>query len=297
MTKNTSVIFAAISLCLITASLIYFPSNNKPSAPEQREAGKQFSSTKALLDYFHSINYLWPITDPTKLPDVLIQSMPSDINTVQDYGVRKTVFIRVMLPIILATQERIRKERASLMATIKSGNTIQNQQLTDEVNSLFDEYNIDNSLSFQEKGDLLLLRYDELPLTLVLAQAAIESGWGTSRFTRVGNSLFGEWTYKKNAGIVPEDRQAGKSHQIKAFPSLQDSVTSYIRNINRNNAYKELREYRAEMRSNQQPLDARKLAEGLHRYSQKGKSYIVSLLQILNSKEFKQIESLKLDTI
>ena len=164
-----------------------------------------------------------------------------------------------------------------------------------ELNKIFAEYKISNKLSFAAKSKMLLSRFDELPLTLVLAQAAIESGWGTSRFTRVGNSLFGEWTYKQDEGIVPEGREDGKTHQIKAFPSLQDSIASYIKNINRNNAYKELRELRAEMRKNNQSLDSRQLAQGLQRYSQKGQDYVVSLLKILDSKEFKSIEKLNLD--
>jgi len=293
--------FAAVFLLAMVVTLFYLPSTNnevsQPAVSSTPQTALTFDSSKTLEDYFESIAYRWPISGSDVIPTTLIQSMPADIGTLTDIKKRKTLFIRIMLPIIVAEQQRIRDKRQTLKLALQfnHANNPGNHHLQKELNKLFTEYKISNKLSYQEKGKALLQRFDELPLALVLAQAAMESGWGTSRFTRVGNSLFGEWTYEKGTGIVPQGRDPGKTHKIKAFPSLQASIASYVKNINRNNAYKELRQQRSEMRLKQQALDARKLAQGLQRYSQKGQAYVVSLLQILNSKEFRQIEALNLD--
>ncbi|MDH5257700.1 MAG: glucosaminidase domain-containing protein [Gammaproteobacteria bacterium] len=304
MNKTTATSFAAFCLFAIAVTVVYLPAT-KVSLSTSRFVNTQqtnilnFDSIEELNNYFLSVNYQWPIKDLSLIPGTLVRSMPDDIGTIKDSKARKRLFIRIMLPIIRAEQQRIRNERRLLQLALQSSNiknatkyTTKNTTTEEQLNTLFKEYKINAKLNFEEKSNQLLKRFDELPLTLVLAQAAIESGWGTSRFTRVGNSLFGEWTYQEGAGIVPEDRDDGKSHKIKAFPSLRDSIASYIKNINRNSAYKELRQYRYEMRLQQQTLDSRTLAKGLHRYSQKGEGYVVSLLQILNSSEFKQIESL-----
>ena len=302
MTKNAVILFAGISLCAIFFLTLLVPQNNKTTITTvsiKQTVGKpfelQFDTTDALQDYFSSVNYKWPIKSPEIIPSALIRSVPTDIHQNVDSKTRKQLFIRIMLPIIRAEQQRIREERKTLILALNSD--LSNPKIAKRINSLFSEYKINTKANFEEKRAELLSRFDELPVTLVLAQAAIESGWGASRFSRAGNSLFGEWTFQKDAGIVPEQRQSGKTHQVKAFYSLRDSIASYTKNINRNNAYKELRESRKRMRENNQPLDARILAEGLHRYSQKGYDYVVSLLQILNSSDFKQIESLQLDSM
>ncbi len=298
MKKHVPIIFAAISLVLIVTILITVPSPNasisRPPPVEQMQSVLHFDSTAALLRHFEETAYVWPINKVASIPDTLIRSMPNDIHTIKDVKTRKSVFIRVMLPIILSEQKRIRNNRQTLKLALQSepGNTT----LGDKLNGLFSEYNINENWDFPKKRKSLLHRFDELPLTLILAQAAIESGWGTSRFTRLGNSLFGEWTYKTNEGIIPKGRDAGKTHRIKTFPSLRDSIASYIKNINRNKAYRELRQLRAEMREKHQALDAKKLASGLQRYSQKGQAYVDTILAILNSTEFKLIETLNLDT-
>lgn len=304
MNKSTAASFAAFCLFAIAVTVVYLPATKGSLTTSgfvntQQSNTINFDSIEELNNYFLSINYQWPIKDLSSLPGALVRSMPDDIGTIKDSKARKKLFIRIMLPIIRAEQQRIRNERKLLQLALQSNNVknatkykIKNTTTEEQLNTLFKEYKINTKLNYEDKSNQLLKRFDELPLTLILAQAAIESGWGTSRFTRVGNSLFGEWTYQEGDGIVPEDRDDGKSHKIKAFPSLRDSIASYIKNINRNSAYKELRQYRYEMRLQQQTLDSRTLAKGLHRYSQKGEGYVVSLLQILNSSEFKQIESL-----
>ncbi len=126
----------------------------------------------------------------------------------------------IMLPIILSEQNKIRERRFILQQALSSRSIMTDANLTNWIKALFKKYRVPKSKSFEQRKKILLKRFDELPATLILAQAAIESGWGTSRFARQGNSLFGQWTYAKNAGITPTARQAGKSHQVKAFSSL-----------------------------------------------------------------------------
>ena len=300
MTKKDSAAFAAISLLLIITALFFIPSQKHPGKkmPPVIVTSQElvFNDSLDLINYFDSIDYGWPIKSAAHIPKTLIKKMPQDMKDLKDVKTRKHLFIRIMLPIIIAEQKRIREQRKTLKLILQS-DIQQNKKMQNWLNKLFKEYKIKPSLSFEEKANALLTKFDELPITLVLAQAAIESGWGTSRFTRLGNSLFGEWTFEPGDGIIPVNRQPGKTHEVKAFPSLRDAIASYIKNINRNNAYKELRKYRADMRKNHQPLDAKILAKGLQRYSQKGEAYVTSLLKILNSKEFKQVEALKLDAI
>lgn len=249
-----------------------------------------FNTTKELQNYFHSQGYTWPIENGQNIPQITLQSLPDDLVNIQDADLRKSLFIQIMLPIIYAEQRHIRTVRNTIEEKLnRTGN---NATRHEWFNKLLQEYNVfDKDFNAQRKN--LLSRVDELPTTLILAQAAIESGWGTSRFAREGNSLFGEWTFRKGGGLIPENRQTGKSHQVKAFDSLSASVRSYMKNINRNRAYKELREYRKNMRQNGSTLDAFKLAEGLHRYSQKGEAYVRSLHNVMNSAEFKLIATLE----
>lgn len=250
-----------------------------------------FDTTQALQTYFDEQQYHWPVTSHELIPEDALETLPRDLKAINDVKLRKSLFIRIMLPIIRAEQERIREMRSTIEAKLnRTGNDAVDHQWYQD---LLDEYNV-KADNFNEQRAELLKRIDELPTALVLAQAAIESGWGTSRFAIEGNSLFGQWTFSKTSGLVPEGREDGKKHRVKAFETLQDSVRSYMKNINRNRAYRELRAKRTSMREANKPLDPYKLAEGLHRYSEKGQAYVKALHRIMNSKEFKVVQSLEL---
>jgi len=130
----------------------------------------------------------------------------------------------------------------------------------------------------------LLRRTDEIPVALVLAQAANESGWGTSRFAREGNSLFGQWTFRKStSGLVPDSRSQDAAHRVRSFESIRASVRAYLRNLNVGHAYVELRKLRAAMRKRGEPLDPLILATGLKRYSQRGEAYVEEIKALILS--------------
>ena len=129
--------------------------------------------------------------------------------------------------------------------------------------------------------DALLRRVDVIPVSLVLAQAANESAWGTSRFAREGNNLFGIWTWDESKGIVPKKRAPGHRHLVRRFDSIQESVRYYLHNLNSHPAYTQLRILRAHAREQGRPLRGSELAAGLTRYSARGEEYVRLIRQLI----------------
>jgi len=143
--------------------------------------------------------------------------------------------------------------------------------------------------------DGLIQRLDVVPVSLALAQAASESGWGTSRFVREGNALFGEWTYsKKDMGIAPAERDEGAIHRVRAFPSLLDSVRSYVLNLNTHRAYKKFRTLRARLQRSGAALDGYALAGTLDKYSERGEVYVGELRAIMEQNSLRRLDDARL---
>ncbi|MFD2176643.1 glucosaminidase domain-containing protein [Veronia pacifica] len=136
----------------------------------------------------------------------------------------------------------------------------------------------------------MLSRVDIIPVSLVLVQAAKESGWGTSRFAVEGNNYFGQWCYQRGCGMVPNQRSSDKTHEVAVFDSVSDSVNAYFININRNDAYAGVREIRRQLREKGDMLDAAMLADGLTRYSERGQIYVDEVKDMLrhNNKFWRQ---------
>lgn len=141
---------------------------------------------------------------------------------------------------------------------------------------LVEEYDVEAE-ELDEQLTILLRRVDILPAELVLAQAANESAWGTSRFAQQGYNFFGLWCFRKGCGFVPSQRSKGAAHEVAKFDNLSRATYTYMRNINRHNAYRDLRNIRSRLRRNQKQLTGMALAEGLMNYSQRGASYVEEL--------------------
>jgi len=137
----------------------------------------------------------------------------------------------------------------------------------------------------------LLDRVDEIPMDLVLIQAANESSWGNSRFARQANNYFGQWCFRKGCGLVPLRRNAGATHEVQYFKSAELSVRSYIHNLNSSPSYKLLRNMRHSLRRQGKPLDAEFLAIGLKDYSERGMDYVHNIQAMIRSNK-KLIEAL-----
>jgi len=150
--------------------------------------------------------------------------------------------------------------------------------------SMAHDYKIEHpDLTRDNTWQQLLERVDIIPLELVLAQAANESAWGTSRFAREGHNYFGQWCYQKGCGLVPRHRQAGATHEVARYASARESVKSYMHNLNSSPAYAQLRKIRAHARKRNHAIDAIALAEGLNQYSERGQQYVRSLQNLIRS--------------
>ncbi len=200
----------------------------------------------------------------------VVKSFPKTYYTIKETQKQKKVFVQILYPLVVRAEERIKKERAfvvNFFDKLESGRIvtpIEQQRLealakTYRIKKIYDK-------------EAYLKKIDTIPVSLVLAQASIESNWGKSRFAREANNLFGEWTWGKR-GIVPRHRAPGKTHKIKIFDSLEDSIASYMRNLNRHWAYAEFREARYSARKAGKPFDGFTAAAYLLRYSELREKY------------------------
>tara|TARA_Y100000590_G_scaffold196367_1_gene222973 strand:+ start:1281 stop:2204 length:924 start_codon:yes stop_codon:yes gene_type:complete len=208
---------------------------------------------------------------------------------------KKEKFINEILPIIIQVNTKLRNDRLKLI-NIKNRLILHktlDKKDQDYIIKIAKSYNIDyknkHKIDIIEK---LLKSVDEIPTSLVLAQAANESGWGTSRFAREYNALFGQYTFDHNSGVVPIYRDVGENYLIKFFPNVNDSVESYFKNINTHNAYKEFRLERNNLRNKNLPLDSLKLVNYLKPYA-KDKNYIKTIKSIINSNYLIKFDNLK----
>ena len=139
----------------------------------------------------------------------------------------------------------------------------------------------------------LKIRMDEIPVSLAIAQAAKETGWGTSRFAQEGNALFGQWTWS-GEGLKPKEAEKGKGHKVMKFNILQASVRAYQRNLNTHSTYKGFRKARAEFRDQKKPLDSLKLSKFLNKYAETGNQYVEVLQKIIQQNKLKDFDDAKL---
>ena len=211
--------------------------------------------------------------------------MPSDIVMVKSPAERKQLFIKLALPLILHANERIAADR-ELLITLRgkierSSATPREQAWLD---GLAERYGLETP-----DLDTLLRRVDVIPPSLALAQGAEESGWGTSRFVREGNAIFGQRTFDKGAGLVPSRRDSGANHEVKTFNGLMASVASYMTNLNTHGAYDEFRRIRAGQRASGD-VDSYSLAGALDRYSERGEAYIKTIRSIIDKNDLRSYD-------
>ena len=217
---------------------------------------------------------------------VALDSFPREIKMIENTKKRKEFFIQIVLPLILQENNNIRLDRKRLFSIInKSNNTDLEKRWLDKK---YKQYGIPSK-------DLLTLkvRMDEVPVSLALAQAAKETGWGTSRFAQEGNALFGQWTWS-GEGLKPKEADENEGHKVMKFNVLQASVRAYQRNLNTHQTYKEFRLARAQLRDAGEPLDSIILSEYLTKYAETGEEYVKVLQKIINQNNLKDFDNAKL---
>ena len=259
---------AVVVPLLVALLLAWYASAQRPEAPQPLVLTPAASISTSQVDaLFARYDYLWPPV--TGVPAIAVKRLPPGMGDLP-VEQRKSLFFRMLLPLVVVENQRLQAEREWLQALHADGAYAASQQLK----SLAAEYRLDPSLPSDELLESLLQRVDVVPVALVLAQAANESGWGTSRFSREANNLFGEWTYQAELGLLPQRRPQGATHYVRRFDTLRDSLRSYLHNLNSGKAYESFRRIRAEMRVQGQELEPLRLAEGLLRYSARGGDYV-----------------------
>lgn len=251
-------------------------------------------SAEALKNIFSSEDYAWPPQDT--VPPYAVQNLPYGLDTL-DPDEKKTIFYRTLLPIVLAENSRIWNERVFLLQQFGVGSVDPASDAGREVVRIADRYRVDGDLNDPATRDTLLRRVDVVPVTLVLAQAAQESGWGTSRFALESNNLFGIWTWDEDQGSVPLNRRGDATHMVRVYPDIEASVRAYLHNINIGFAYTDFRDRRSEMRAAGKPLDSFELAGTLDHYSAAGDLYVNDIRTMLQSDELDKLSALSLDPI
>ena len=208
-----------------------------------------------------------------------IDKMP-DFRSIPEGTPRKEAFIEHLSPLVERVNREISKERQRAQELERSEQLTLGQRAW--LRRLAKKYRVKVFNPAKPDWRSLLKRVDTIPPSLVLAQSANESAWGTSRFARKGNNYFGQWCFKAGCGIVPEERSHGMKHEVAVFESPRDSIRSYIMNLNTHRAYEEVRTIRESLRINGQDVSGIPLANGLSRYSERGLEYIDELKKIIH---------------
>ena len=224
------------------------------------------------------------------VPRIFIQTLPDDFNMIESPKEKKDLFIKFLLPLILKKNEELKNARERLLNIQKK--IEKNQKLSDDENKFFEYIQQEYKT---ETGDIndILVKLDEISVSMALGQAIQETGWGESRFLIKGNSIFAEWTWG-GEGMLPRARKTGLIHRIKTFPTLYDSVDSYANNLNRTRYYAGFRRMRARLREQEKPLFGRWLMSSMIRYSTEKDKYILDVKRIIRDNNLDDFNNVKL---
>jgi len=244
-------------------------------------------SASTINQLFKDENYnLKDIRKNKIVKPINIDILPNEIKSIESTKKRKELFIQIVLPLILDENKKIRLERKTLFAILNKNSNSDAER--NWLKSKFKQYGVVNR-------DLttLKIRMDEIPVSLALAQAAKETGWGTSRFAQEGNALFGQWTYS-GEGIKPAGSEDGDTHKVMKFKILKASVRAYQRNLNTHKSYREFRKIRAIQRDALGNLNSLELVEYLDKYAETGKEYIKILKKIIKQNKLTDFDDAKI---
>jgi Bax protein len=234
-----------------------------------------------------------PGFDSSELEDARLVLIP-DFASVLDPAERKQMFFDFLQPYVDAQNDKVSRQRErlqSLITRVEQGWTLARRDRA-FIMALAAEYEVqgDNQteLDFLER---LLPRVDVIPPSLVLAQAATESGWGSSRFAKEAYNFFGQWCYVEGCGLVPSRRRSSASHEVKSFSSIEEAVNAYFINLNTFPSYVDLRLIREELRQSSRVIDGISLSEGLDSYSERGEAYVRDIQSLIHHNELLELDA------
>jgi len=223
-----------------------------------------------------------------KVPNIIIAKLPKDFKDIYSSSLRKEMFIKVALPLIVKENENLISQNLKIENLKNKFDSINRREALWLRKKMEDYEASSNSI-----GELLM-KIDAIPVSIALSQAAVESGWGSSRFAYEGNALFGQYVWGNGDGIVPKERSEDEIHKIKSFKNLKNSVSSYMKNLNSNHHYDEFRLNRYIMRKNGIALDGIYLSEFLYNYSIEN-DYSEKIKKIIQSNDLDDFDDIRID--
>ena len=243
--------------------------------------------TETVIQLFKDVDYdLGKVRNEKLVKPIYFTQFPRDLDNLQSVQLKKETFIKIVLPLIVAENEKILDDREKLkvLSEKKFTSDLEKQWMRQKLL----EYKV-------KKGNLdeLKRRMDIIPVSIALAQAAKESGWGTSRFALEGNAIFGQWTWD-GQGIAPLNRDGNKNHKILKFPILRASVKAYKNNLNTHKSYLKFREKRNSLREKNKKITGLALTGTLKNYAQTGSEYTKILNQIITQNRLSDFEPVRL---
>jgi Bax protein len=259
-------------------------SENKISPPLNND---YTLNTQTVLNLFEDLEYdLDHVRNKKKVKPIYFTRLPKDLSAIKSIKEKKETFIQILLPLVVAENEKIKEDRKHLFKILKDNVSEENKKW---LNKKYKAYKVsDRSIS------KLLEKIDIIPTSIALAQAAKESGWGTSRFALEGNAIYGQWTWNGD-GIEPLEKTVDQNHKILKFPLLRASVKAYINNLNTHRGYKDFRVKRAELRKQNKKITGLELIHELENYAQTGKEYTRILEQIIKQNDLDELETVIID--
>ncbi len=266
--------------------LVYQELYGEVTEEDSLESGVRLKAS-VLYQLFKDTNYKLSDVRINKIAKpVEIGKLPYELKEIQSVKKRKELFIQIVLPLILEENNKILLDRKKLFAILNKNNNSKSEN--EWLNKKFKQYGV-------TKKDIPTLkrRMDIIPPSMAIAQAAKETGWGTSRFALEGNALFGQWTYT-DKGIKPAAAEAGTTHKVMMFNVLKSSVRAYVRNLNTHKSYRKMRYIRAIQRDNDGKLNSLELVDYLDKYAETGKDYTIILKKIIDQNSLNDFDDVKI---
>ncbi len=255
---------------------------------DEEDEDPQRLSASTIEELFKDNGYNLDTVKKTKLVNAgnQLTKLPKELKNIESPKKKKKLFIKIVLPLIIEENLKIRFDRKKLFEILNKNNTSKRDKAWLELK--FKQYGVKNN-DFAK----LKIRMDEIPVSLAIAQAAKETGWGSSRFAQEGNALFGQWTWS-GEGIKPLEVEKDKKHKVAKFKILKASVRAYQRNLNTHSSYKKFRIERAIQRDNDEKLDSLKLVNFLEKYAETGKEYTEVLTKIIHQNSLTDFDDVEI---
>ena len=245
-------------------------------------------SASTIEQLFKDTDYTLKKVKKTKLVNIGINldHLPTEMKNIENTKKRKNLFIQIILPLIIEENLKIKLDRKKLFVILNKNNNTKSD--LEWIGKKFKQYGV-------SKNDFptLKTRMDEVPVSLAIAQAAKETGWGTSRFAQKGNALFGQWTWSGD-GIKPAGAEIDSTHKVASFKVLKASVKAYLRNLNTHPSYKQFRKERAILRDNDEKLNSLELVKYLDKYAETGIEYTRILSKIIKQNSLTEFDDVKI---